>query len=208
MTGGWIRRAGPRTRVTRLAAMPGAIRKSLLVCVFALALALAGCGSDDEGTIPPSDAENLLNQLAAVQSAVSEGDCDFAQEHAEEFAGAVEALPNDVEPKVAEELSKAAGNLETLAADPDQCTETGASGEDGVEPTTPTETAPEETSTTSTTSTTSSTTDEETTTNEPSGEQPSEAPGQEPPSGNQGQGGGTGGGEPPTGGVTGGGNAG
>jgi hypothetical protein len=194
--------AGRTKAITRLAAMPRRTRISLLSCV--LALALTGCGSNDDGTIPPDDAENLLNQLAAVEQDVDEGNCDFAQQHAQEFVSSVGALPNDVDPKVEQELASAASRLDELASDPSECTETGTSGLTGDQPTTSTT----ETVTPETTTEETSTTTEETTTEEPAEEQPSEDPNQQPPTGGD-QGGNTGGsGAPPSGGVTGGGSAG
>jgi hypothetical protein len=198
-----------RKALSRLAAMRGTLHKSLLVCVFALAL--AGCGSDD-GTIPPEDADNLLNQVEAVRSAAEGGLCDRAQDHAQEFVDGVNALPNDVDPEVASELTKAATNLEDLAASPSQCTETetGATGLPGVEPTDTTdttETVEPETTTTETTSTDEEKPEEEepeetTTIEPPPDEEPEEDPSQAPPTGSQGGGGGgptSGGLEPPTG---------
>jgi hypothetical protein len=183
--------------------MRGTLRNSLLVCAFAIAL--AGCGSDD-GTIPPEDADNLINQLEAVQNYVEEGECDRAEQQAEELVTAVNELPNDVDPEVAGELTKAAANLDQLASEPEQCTETGASGIGGVEPTDTTdttETVEPETTTTETTTTDEEPPEEETTTIEPPpDDEPEQDPGQEPPTGNQGGGGGgptSGGLEPPTG---------
>jgi cell division septation protein DedD len=186
--------------------MAGRNRKSLLVCVFALAL--AGCGSSNDGTIPPSDADTLLTDLAAVQSDVAAGNCDFAKQHAQEFVDAVNALPSDVDPKVSGELTKAALNLDALASDPGQCA-TGATGETTTESTTSTtETSVPTESTTSEPTTT--TTEQETTTISPPDEEPNTDPNQQPPGGGQDQGGQVGGGglEPPTGGVAGGGGGG
>ena len=166
----------------------------LLVCGFALAF--AGCGSDDEGTIPPDDAENLLNQIEAVQAAVDENNCVLAEQHAQELIATVNNLPSDVDREVAGELTKAADNLRGMTTDPDECT-TGASGFDGVQTTdtTDTETTEPETTVTETT-----TPEEETTTEEaPEEEQqqpPEEQP--EPPAGGDQGGGGDQGTGPPT----------
>ena len=186
--------SSPRNPVTRLAAMRGRHVICLLVCGFALAL--AGCGSDEDGTIPPDDADNLLNQVEAVQSAVEEGNCELAEDHAAELITTVNNLPNDVDTEVASELTRAADNLRGMTADPDECA-SGTSGVGGVQPidTTDTETTEEPETTTTTT-----TTEEETTTEEPPPEeeepQPQEPAEPAPPAGgNQGggQGGGTGG---------------
>ncbi|MDX6581349.1 MAG: hypothetical protein QOI10_533 [Solirubrobacterales bacterium] len=192
--------------LSRLAAMRGRTRKSLLVCVFALTL--AGCGGDS-GTIPPQDANTLLNELKAVRTDVESGDCDTAQQHAQELIGAVAQLPNDVDPDVASELTKASEHLDQLAST--QCT--GASGLTGVQPSTST------TSTTTVEPTETSTTETSTTTQEQTSDQPPTEPqggdnaGQQPPAGGQDQGGQggnptptptptPGGGVPPSGGVT------
>ena len=207
-----VRERGRDDAITRLAAMPGRIRKSLLVCVFALTL--AGCGSGDDGTIPSDEADQLLSLLAAVQNAAEDGDCDLAQGSAEEFVNRVNNLPEDVDPDVASALTKAATNLDDLASDPSECTATGTSGEAGVESTTSTTTTTTEptstTESTTTSSTESTSTDEETTTVEPPENQPpQEDQNTQPPTGQgQGQQGGAGGGGPASGGVTGGGNAG
>ncbi len=194
--------------ITRLAAMARRPRISLLSCVFALAL--AGCGSSDDGTIPPDDASELLSLLAAVEQEANSGSCEIAQGLAQEFVTSVNDLPNDVDPKVAGELTKAATNLEGLTEQPGECPETGATGEFGDQSTTSTTS----TVTTEPTTTEETTTDDEpTTTEEPTEEQPSEDPNPEPPAGGgpSGEtGGGTGGGGTgsPSGGVGAGGGAG
>lgn len=185
--------------LSRLAAMRGTLRNALLVCAFALTL--AGCGDGDDGTIPPDDAGDLLAVLAAVERYAEEGNCDLAQKNAAELINQVNALPNDVDPKVASELTKASDHLRVLASDPDNCTETGTSGITGLETTDTTDTEePPETTVTETT-----TPEEETTTDE----QPPEDENTEPPTGqgqdegNQGGGQTEGGGvEPSSGGVT------
>ena len=109
----------------------------------------AGCGSSDEGTIPPGDADQLISLLDATQSDLQSGSCDLIAGHASEFAADVASLPDSVDQSVRDELSKAAKNLTALAKNPDQCGgASGASGAQGVE------------STSSTTSTTSETVEE------------------------------------------------
>ena len=196
--------ARPRP-ITRLAAMPVRLMISLLSCVFALSI--AGCGSGNDGTIPPNDAENLLNLVTAVQGDISDGECERATEHAQELVSEVGQLPQEVDSEVSNELAKAATNLEQLAGS--QCTDSGASGASGAQTTSTTTTSvPETTSTTTVPDTTSvpettSTTEQQT---------PTQDQGQTPPTGqNPDQGGQTTpptGGGPASGGVTGGGNAG
>ncbi len=160
--------------MSRLAAMRGRLVKPLLVCVFALTF--AGCGSGDDGTIPQDEADDLLSVLETMQSQIEEGECEFVDENATEFVDRVNALPGDVDPEVASELTKAADNLRVLAAQPDQCAETGATGITG---TTTTETP--DTTDTEATVTETTTPEEETTTEEPAEEEPAEEPSPEPP---------------------------
>jgi hypothetical protein len=190
--------------ITRLAAMRVWMPISLLSCAFALGI--AGCGSGGDGTIPPNDAENLLNLVTAVQGDISDGECDRATQHAQELVTEVGQLPDAVDPDVASELAKASTNLQRLANT--QCTDTGASGPSGAETSTTTS-APE----TTTTSAPQTTTTEPSTTTQSQDEAPTETPNQQPPTGqnqNQNQGNQTqpNGGGPASGGVTGGGNAG
>jgi hypothetical protein len=206
--------AGPQKSVSRLAAMPARAKFSLLSC--ALALAFGGCGSGDGGTIPQDTSEDMLSLLAATEEAVSQGECDRAQEHAQNFVDETESLPGDVDPEVAEELTTAASNLENLASNPEQCTGTGPTGETGATtaPETTTTTTEPEVETTTEETTTSDEEEEPTTTieeeppeDEPAEEEPPAEPPAEPPSGTPG--GGQGGGlEPPSGGVGAGGGAG
>jgi hypothetical protein len=155
--------AGPMT-ASRLAAMLRRARKPLLVVVSAVLL--AGCGSDEEGTIPPGDADNLISLTNAVEEAVAEENCESAEESAAGFVAAVDNLPAEVDDEVKQGLRDAGNQMEELSRDPSQCAPSGASGEDGPE---------EESSTTSTTvepeTTTETTTTEEETTEEPSTEE-------------------------------------
>jgi hypothetical protein len=183
--------------------MAGRKRISLLSC--ASALAIAGCGSGD-GTIPQDKSDQLLNLLTATEGAITEGECERAQGFAQEFIAEVGDLPPEVDPEVAEELTTAAGNLDQLAGEPGECTETGASGATGETTTTTEETTTEEPETTTTT--TEETTTDETTTEEPEEEEPEEEPEPTPepqpePEPQPGGGGGAsdGGLEPPSGGV-------
>ena len=104
--------------LSRLAAVGGRTRISLLACLFALVL--AGCGSDG-GTIPENQSSDLLSLLDNVQSNAQSGDCDTASGFAQEFANRVDELPSDVDADVRDELDKAANNLDQLASDSNQC---------------------------------------------------------------------------------------
>ncbi len=193
---------GRRKPITRLAAMPRRGPICLLSCVFALAF--ASCGSSNDGTIPPDEADTLLTLVAAVKNDVVNGECDRAKAHAQELVSEVDQLPNEVDPDVADELAKAATNLEGLSET--DCTDTGASGETGVATTSTTS------STTTEVTTAPTTTEETSTTSTTTDQQPTEQPNQTPPTGQPDQGGGQTGqggtGGPASGGVTGGGNAG
>jgi hypothetical protein len=176
--------------------MRGRLRNPLLVC--GIALTLAGCGGGGDGTIPPSDAENLLNQLEAVQNDVQSGDCDTAAQHTQEFIAGVNALPKGVDPQVESELTKAADNLRTMVSDPTECA-IGTTGNTGLETTdtTATDTTDTETTAPETTVTETTTPEEETTTQEEPAEQPPA------PTGGGNEGGDQGGGDtspPPSGG--------
>ena len=193
---------GRRKPITRLAAMPRRGPICLLSCVFALAF--ASCGSSNDGTIPPDEADTLLTLVAAVKNDVVNGECDRAKAHAQELVSEVDQLPNEVDRDVADELAKAATNLEGLSET--DCTDTGASGETGVATTSTTS------STTTEVTTAPTTTEETSTTSTTTDQQPTEQPNQTPPTGQPDQGGGQTGqggtGGPASGGVTGGGNAG
>jgi hypothetical protein len=174
--------------------MPGSPKIGLLACVCTLALALAGCGSDDEGgTIPSTDSENLISLLDAVEDNVAGGNCELAQKQAEEFVDAVNALPAEVGEEVKSGLRDGGSQLAELSADPSECEDTtGDSGLGGVEP----EPEPEP----ETTTTTEETTTEESTTTTDTEDDSEEPP--PPPDDDQGDsggggegGGGSGGGE-------------
>jgi hypothetical protein len=194
--------------ITRLAAMPWGVRKtSAAIGAVALAIAVAGCGSDEDKTIPPGASDQLIAQLQEVESQVSAGRCELAQGEAQNFRSSVDQLPAEVGVETKEELRELANNLVSLASDPDQCaTEEGATGGQGV--------VPEETDTTTTEPTTTDTTtteEEEPTKPEPEPEpaQPEPSQPEQQPSESQGQGsgevggalGGEGGTEGSTGGV-------
>lgn len=180
--------AGCPETASRLAAMLRRARKPLLVVVSAVLL--AGCGSDDEGTIPSGDADNLINLVNAVEEAVAEQNCDFAEDNADEFVAAVNNLPAEVDDEVKEGLREAGNRMTELSRDPAQCEPSGATGEDG----------PEESSTTSTTvepeTTTETTTSEEETTEEPPTEEEPEE--EEDPADDGGGNTNPGGGNPPS----------
>jgi hypothetical protein len=189
--------------MTRLAAMSGPARKSLLACV--LALALAGCGGDGEageGALSEEQAALLEDTLTEVEREFAGGRCEDARAEADQLVASVDALPLEVGPEVKEPLREMAKNLETLTAE--QCAETDVAEET----TTPTTTSVP--STTVAPTTTATKTEKETTTDpaeeeeepvepeEPEEEPPTVDPGPDQvppgqePGGSPGQGGGVG----------------
>ncbi len=181
--------------------MRGVNKISLLAAVFAAALAIAGCGSGDEGTIPSDQSDTLLSLLSSVQNSVETGDCELAQKTAEELVDTVNGLPADVDNEVQGALTRASEQLVNLAQNPEECVDENASGPEGVETTDTTDTTATESTTTLEETTTP---DESTTTEEeqpPAPEEDSEPA--SPGGGNGGQPGGatpSGGLEPPDGG--------
>jgi hypothetical protein len=161
--------------------MPARTRISLLAGVFAIAI--GGCGSGDDGTIPPQTSEELLNMLTQVESLVETGNCAVAVGPVTELTDAINELPDDVDSEVQSALTKGASNLLTQIKDPDNCPE-GATGGAGAEPTTTTETSTTQTSTTTVPEETSTV---EEPTEEPQTEEPTQT-NEPPPTGNNGQG--------------------
>jgi hypothetical protein len=182
--------------------MPGQKRLAGALAVAAVAVAISACGSSDDQTLTPDEAQRLTSALSAVEAAINNRDCDLAQQRASDFVDAVNELPETVGTEDKETLRDAGENLEELAADPNQCKPeqpaTGETGISGQQPATPTSTTTSPTTTDTQTTTTSSTTS----TSEPApetggdedsgGAPPSETGG--PPSGTGGPPSGTGGG--------------
>jgi hypothetical protein len=131
--------------VTRLAAVLGTGPKALALALVA-ALVLAGCGSGEDGTIPQSDAEEMLAQVDEIDQAVEEPDCTQAQTEIAQLRGQVDALPDTVGTETKGELFKLVERMEQQVTDPEQCEEpdTGASGEEAVVPEEETTTPPVE----------------------------------------------------------------
>jgi outer membrane murein-binding lipoprotein Lpp len=188
-----------RKPITRLAAMPGKKPLTALLALAATVTVVAGCGSNADKTIPPTDAQTLNQQLSAVQQAVAAGDCATALSNAQRFIDTVNQLPDTAGADTKTALRTAGDQLKTLASDPAQCQPSGTTGLTGSKPRTTTSTTP---TTTTTTPTTTSTTTTSTTTTK-SAPPPSEGgnPGGNPGGGNGGGGanGGTSGGTGGTG---------
>jgi hypothetical protein len=94
----------------------------------------------------------LIGHLDAIEDGVAAGDCDMAQQQADEFVAAVNDLPAEVDDEVKRGLQEAAERLEDLSNDRSQCEETTGATLDNLEPTTtaPTTTTPTTTETTTT----------------------------------------------------------
>ncbi len=183
-------------RSSRLGAMPARAKISLLACVCAVTL--AGCGSSEQGTIPPANSAQMITLLAAVEKNAGSGDCELAQRQADEFKHAVDLLPAEVDDEVKRGLFDVAENLIELTQDPSQCVDQGASGATGLVPTTDTSTTsvPPTTQTTTTTEPSTTTSTDQTPTNTGGGgNAPPEPPAPQPPAG------GGGGGSPTSGGI-------
>jgi hypothetical protein len=197
---------GRRRPLTRLAAMLGRTRIALLAGI--LTVGIAGCGGND-GTIPQSQSEQLLQQLALLKNQVETSDCTLAEGTATKINEAIANLPDSVDPEVQDALSKGAENLTELAKDPSQCTggATGASGlettdttDSTTDSTTDTDATTESTSTTTTTSTTDTSTPEQNTPEQPTGPGNQDETPTPPDGGNGGAGGPRSGGVVPPGG--------
>jgi hypothetical protein len=137
--------------------MPRPLLVFLSLALGALcALALVACGSDDEGTIPPTNAQALLDDLEDAQAERDEQDCPGLVDAAGNLITDVEELPDTVDPEVRTALADGAQNLQDLANDESKCEPTGPTGPTGpqteaIEPTTTdafTETTTTETTTT------------------------------------------------------------
>jgi hypothetical protein len=201
---------GKSRGITTLAAMRGPYRSMPLA--IALAMALAGCGSDPEATIPQTSADTLIGHLDGVEQAVANGDCDLAEAQAAEFVTTVNELPAEVGVETKEALRQAGTNLAELTVEPEQCEPAGTTDQTDTQPP-PTETTAPDTTTTTTTTTDTDTDEDDEGDDEqaPAEEQPpadagTPAPSSDAetpaPSSDEGPGGGQGGGgEPPSGGL-------
>ena len=138
----------PRAALASMAAMRRA-RKIVAIAVIAAASAGAvGCGDNsNQASIPPDDAQQLIDKLDEIRSNIDQGSCFVASDKTDEFVSEVEALPSDVNGDVKQALESGAANLQNLLADPNECqTQTDTTTE-----TTTTETTEPSTSTRETT---------------------------------------------------------
>jgi hypothetical protein len=141
--------------------MPGRKRLAGALAVAVAAVAISACGSSDDKTIDPADAQGLQSSLDAVQAAINNRDCKRAQAEAQNFVDAVNQLPESVGTDNKETLRSAGERLEELAGDKSQCKPvpvTGASGFSGQQSSTTSTTLAEPPPTTTEATTTSTTT--------------------------------------------------
>jgi len=100
-------------------------RSKAIFAIIALAtvLAIAGCGSDNEGEgdLPPDDASTLLGQLDEVQANLEVGSCFVAADEADNLIADIEQLPSSVDGDLRRALENGAEQLRVLLEDPDQC---------------------------------------------------------------------------------------
>jgi hypothetical protein len=153
---------------------------------------LVSCGSDDEGSIPSTNADEMLAELDRARQALETGDCEEVAESAQQVSDNAESLDTTVDAEVRTGLVDGAAHLAELANDPSQCEPT---------TTTTTEEKPEKPEPTTTETTEPTTTEETTTTTttaeaepaEPEGEGEDGGPAPKPPGHEPGPGPGTGG---------------
>jgi hypothetical protein len=162
---------GRQGTVIRLAAMTGRRTPLAALAAATVAVAVSGCGSGDDDSIPKSASDQLIAQLNEMEGYVNDGDCELAQGQATQFEDSVQGLPSEVDSEVKGDLTKLADNLVELA-DSDECAapEEGATGPSGA-----TTTEPEGEPTTES-STTTTTTTEEPAEEQPPGNQDQQSP--------------------------------
>jgi len=130
------------------------VMKALPLAALGVAAALLVACGDGNGLLSGSQAGNLQDALAAVQSACDGGDSGHAAIAARSFADRVDALPpGQVDRRLIRNLQDGASTLETLVAR--TCTRTATTT---TTPTVTTTTAPTTTTTTTTAPTTTTTT--------------------------------------------------
>jgi hypothetical protein len=139
------------TLITRLAGVLRPGPRSLAPVLAALALGVAACGSEVEKTIPPDNADAMLNLLEQVKASADAGNCQIAENGVTQLIDEVNALPAEVGPKTKDDLRRMVDSLGDLVQDPSQCKEPDT-GPTGLEETTSVDTTTS-TSTTTTTST-------------------------------------------------------
>ena len=130
----------------RLARVLGKRARLGAVAAIACAGALAGCGGNDEpeASIPTDAGNAILMHLDQVRAQLDAGNCDGAEDSAQNVRDAIGNLPADVPDDLEEALVKASDNLvEQTQSDckekeqvvpPPPEPPTGATGAEGVVP--------------------------------------------------------------------------
>jgi hypothetical protein len=146
------------------------LKRIFLLVVLGACLAVAGCGSDDEGgkPIPTAQAQALETRLSEAQRRLQDGSVGACRDILSNTQPAVQtilaSIPNSVDPDVRDALSQSFDNLWNLVDDecqnlqPDEPTQTETTPPE----TTPTETQTQPTETTPPTTETTPTTPGET----------------------------------------------
>jgi hypothetical protein len=133
-----------------------------LACIgLVLALALAGCGSKQEKTIPAGDADSLLAGLDRATSQFDNGACNGAEAKVVDLQNAAAKLPASVDPEVKNNIEAGLSRLRALVTRDCQKPETTttSSTSSSTTPTTSTTTTTSATSTSTSTTSTSTTSD-------------------------------------------------
>jgi hypothetical protein len=109
------------------------------VLVVAIAVAVAGCGSQKR-TIPTKSGQSFLNQLDRIQEQYDNGSCSGASAKVNSLLGQVRDLPSSVDSEVKRNLTAGVLRLRALVAkcEPAQPTNTTPT----TAPTVPTQTVP------------------------------------------------------------------
>jgi hypothetical protein len=105
-----------------------------LLCSFAVA-----CGEEQEGLLSAARAENLKEDLDAIDEAVAAGRCNAVDGRLNSLRAEINDLPQSTDRRLRERLETGLANLESQA--PEEC----AAGETDTQPETTPETEPTET---------------------------------------------------------------
>jgi hypothetical protein len=132
-----------------------------LACIgLVLALALAGCGSKQEKSIPAGDADALLAGLDRVSSQFDNGACNGAEAKVRDLQNAAAQLPSSVDPEVKSNIEAGLRRLEGLVTRdckrPEATTTTSSTSSTPTTTSTTTTTSSSSTSTSTTSTSTSS----------------------------------------------------
>ena len=97
-------------------------RLATLAAAGLAAIALGGCGSSEQGLLPPAEAQELLANLAAIETLADERKCLDAAAASQALVGRMGELGNEVDEELRRALVNGAERLVTLARDPESCT--------------------------------------------------------------------------------------